>query len=270
MAIIISIFQFTLSFLVGVLIWYTFIKGRVHSTRYLDNLTLSLPSLSGSALFRPGKKGQPSCVSTARLGGVTPSSPAERGQRSCAKLVFIFLIAYGFIFYLSVITHDYVLLYINNNPLFLETFDLNNFIGWLSKEIEYAKNVSITAFKKLNGSAVVDIFNDVKKSNIRSAHSILENFSAKFETLDGISKLAFILTFSSSMISWSLIGILFNLYGDYLLNRFKLEERFPKLAKIIIYRKKLTKYYIISNSLFIFSLCLMNIFLGLFVLSLYI
>jgi hypothetical protein len=97
--------------------------------------------------------------------------------------------------------------------------------------------------------------------------SILEDLSTKFETLDGISKLAFVLTFSSSMIFWCLIGILLNLYGDYLLNRFKLEERFPRLAKVLLYRKKLTKYYIISNSLFIFGLCLINIILGLSILS---
>lgn len=64
-----------------------------------------------------------------------------------------------------------------------------------------------------------------------------------------------------------MLGIILNIYGDYLLNRFKLEERYPKLAKIIIYRKKLSKYYIISNSLFIFSLCLINMILGLSILS---
>jgi hypothetical protein len=47
---------------------------------------------------------------------------AERGARSAEQeLIFIFLTAYEFNFYLSIITHDYVLIYINNNFLFLET-----------------------------------------------------------------------------------------------------------------------------------------------------
>lgn len=45
--------------------------------------------------------------------------------------------------------------------------------------------------------SIVDKVNNVNKSSV---FSILEDLSTKFESLDGISKLAFILTFSSSII----------------------------------------------------------------------
>lgn len=86
--------------------------------------------------------------------------------------------------------------------------------------------------------------------------------------MNGISKLAVSILFSSSIILWSLFGIFLNFYGNYLLEIFKLEERYPKLAIFIKYRKTLSKYYIISNFLVITSLCLINIILGLSMLSL--
>ena len=67
---------------------------------------------------------------------------------------------------------------------------------------------------------------------------------------------------------WCIFTIVLNLYGNYLIDRFKLKEKYPKIAKIIEYRQKLTKYYLISNFLMITILCLGNIVLGLFVLSL--
>jgi hypothetical protein len=59
-----------------------------------------------------------------------------------------------------------------------------------------------------------------------------------------------------------------NLYGNYLLERFNLEERYPKIATFINYRRKLSKYYIISNFLVVMSVCLINVILGLSILSL--
>ena len=54
-----------------------------------------------------------------------------------------------------------------------------------------------------------------------------------------------------------------NLYSNYLLDRFKLEEKYPKIALFINYRRKLSKYYLISNFLLIISMCLINVILGL-------
>nr|UZS77742.1 hypothetical protein [Lentinula edodes]UZS77792.1 hypothetical protein [Lentinula edodes]UZS77842.1 hypothetical protein [Lentinula edodes]UZS77892.1 hypothetical protein [Lentinula edodes]UZS77942.1 hypothetical protein [Lentinula edodes] len=96
----------------------------------------------------------------------------------------------------------------------------------------------------------------------------LDELLTSFESLSGISKLACTMLFSSSIILWCIFGILLNLYGNYLLDRFNLEERYPKIALFINYRRKLSKYYIMSNFLVIISMCLINVLLGISILSL--
>jgi len=134
----------------------------------------------------------------------------------------------------------------------------------LKKSIEAGTKFTNSISKENTDIEILKMINDVKKSSVFDLDEIL----TKFELLDGISKLAFVITFSSSIILWCLLGIILNFYGGYLLNRFKLEERYPKLATIIKYRQKLSKYYIFSNFLLIISVCLINIILGLSILSL--
>jgi|ERR1700730_249377 len=49
-----------------------------------------------------------------------------------------------------------------------------------------------------------------------------------------------------------LITILFAFYGNYLIEKLSLEQKYPKLSGIIKLRVKLQHYYILTNSLFIF------------------
>ena len=42
----------------------------------------------------------------------------------------------------------------------------------------------------------------------------------------------------------SIISILIVYYSNYLINKFRLETKYPKLAKFLYYRAKLTNYYI--------------------------
>ena len=44
-----------------------------------------------------------------------------------------------------------------------------------------------------------------------------------------------------------LTSIIFIFFGDYLLNKYDIEVRFPKLAKIIKLRRKFSNYYLIYN-----------------------
>ena len=74
--------------------------------------------------------------------------------------------------------------------------------------------------------------------------------------------------FSSYLISSCVFGILINLYGNFLLSRFKLEERYPKLAIFIKYRQKISKYYILLNLFMILFVCGINFILGFSILSL--
>ena len=106
--------------------------------------------------------------------------------------------------------------------------------------------------------------NDVNKSSVLDLDQLYNNF----DSLNGIQKLMLTLLFSSSLILWCLFTIIINLYGNYLLNGFNLEVKYPRLAKIINYRRKLTTYYVISNFLMIVIICLIQIVLSISILSL--
>ncbi len=73
----------------------------------------------------------------------------------------------------------------------------------------------------------------------------LDQIWSQFETFDGLTKLDCVMMLSSYIILTCIFGIAINLYGNYLLNRFKLEEKYPKLAIFIKYRKTVSKYYIL-------------------------
>ena len=105
--------------------------------------------------------------------------------------------------------------------------------------------------------------NKLQKSDIFG----LDKLWDKFENLDGLSKATLVFSFSSSLILWSIFTIIINMYGQYLLDRFNLESRFPKIAFFIKYRKNLSKYSIMSSYLAIIIMCLINIGFGLSILS---
>ena len=68
--------------------------------------------------------------------------------------------------------------------------------------------------------------------------------------------------------SFFILACIFSLasifYGDLLIVYFKLETRFPKLAKIIELRRKFQKYYFFMNLIFIFIMLLVIIWLNLY------
>ena len=71
------------------------------------------------------------------------------------------------------------------------------------------------------------------------------------ETLSGLQLFAFSIVCFNGLILNALLSILFILYGDFLIRYFKLEERYPKLAKFIQIRRKLQNFSIKYN----FSTC---------------
>jgi hypothetical protein len=74
---------------------------------------------------------------------------------------------------------------------------------------------------------------------------------------------------TNSLILWCILSIILNKYGDYLMDRFNLETRYPRFAVLIRYRKKLTKYYLWSNFLLIILVCITNMLLGTSILILF-
>ena len=89
----------------------------------------------------------------------------------------------------------------------------------------------------------------------------------KFETLEGVQKLAVSLLLFNSVLFSSLINIIFVFYGDYLIKKFNIEDRFPNLTNIINLRRKFSKYYFILNCLFILGVIIAEVLLCLAILS---
>ena len=126
--------------------------------------------------------------------------------------------------------------------------------------VEKGRRFSEEIMKKREENKILEMLeNAPRKSMILNLDELL----LSYESMSGILKVAVTMVLSSSMIIWCLVGIILNLYGNYLLDRFNLEKRYPKIALIINYRRKLSKYYLISNFFFIISACLVNILLGL-------
>jgi len=87
------------------------------------------------------------------------------------------------------------------------------------------------------------------------------------ESLSIIKKLALgFLIFKSVLIS-SLISIFVVFYGEWLLNKFNMETKYPALAKVIKYRRLFSRYYLIVSCLTIFIIILFEIIVCLFILS---
>ena len=93
----------------------------------------------------------------------------------------------------------------------------------------------------------------IDESKINKSSIINFDFSIEwFKTLDGVQQLAVGIFLGKSVILSSLISIIFIFYGDRILEKYKIAEKYPKLAKIIELRKKYQKYYFKYNCLLIF------------------
>lgn len=73
--------------------------------------------------------------------------------------------------------------------------------------------------------------------------------------------------FFSTVILSSSLSLISIYFGEYLLNKFNIEERYPRIAKFINLRRKFQRYYI-KLSLFYIVLCsIVQIALALFTLG---
>lgn len=103
------------------------------------------------------------------------------------------------------------------------------------------------------------ISNSENNDSIVKSSFILNDMYSKFK--DFISSLSVeeILAFSGLLLNGLIlshtISILLNLYGDYLINRFNLESRYPKLERFILLKRKFSNYNLKISFLWIF-LCI--------------
>ena len=119
---------------------------------------------------------------------------------------------------------------------------------------KYKEQIDNT-FQKANSKAneIIDFLNNTK-DNFRDDNPILKLISDYKEYLDTLSniELCLIINITTSLFIFACITtILSSILGNYLIDRFSLELRFPKLSTIIKWRVKFQNYYIVSNSIFI-------------------
>lgn len=109
--------------------------------------------------------------------------------------------------------------------------------------------------EKESGTNIAIIADKIKgkDSNFMSFNFNLNEF---LNSLTRLELFAFISLCFNSVILNALISIVFIWYGEFLIKYFKLETRYPKLAKFIDFRRKLQQYSLKYN-LFIIFICIL-------------
>ena len=84
-------------------------------------------------------------------------------------------------------------------------------------------------------------------------------------SLTRLELFAFISLCFNSVIISALVSIVFILYGDFLIKYFDLELKYPKIAKFIHFRKKISKYALYYNIFIIFFSAVCQLIAGLII-----
>jgi hypothetical protein len=121
--------------------------------------------------------------------------------------------------------------------------------------------------------AKIKIYEELSKKFSKNSNFIGDNIWELFnkfnEWLYSLSlqeNLAFVNLSGIILIMLSLFSIIMIFYGDIILNYFQLEERFPRIAKLIILRRKFQQYYLLINILIISVVLIIMFALNLLVL----
>lgn len=110
-------------------------------------------------------------------------------------------------------------------------------------------------------------FTDIKESNVLGSLSEMKEVineeltNLSSEQLGSLTNLLGFIMILGGMITISLI-----LFGKYIINYFKLEEKYPKLAKYIRLRQTFNKYYLIINIIIIYLILILYIVLNFYML----
>jgi hypothetical protein len=134
-----------------------------------------------------------------------------------------------------------------------------NKIAELKDKHLYHNSKTLEAIKEFNKETEVlkDIVTEESDKEIKdniheSFFSLGSVFTTKFESLNGIGQFASSILLLNYVVVSSLTTIVFILYGDYLLKKFNIEVKYPKLAKLILLAKKFRNYNLILSFSFIF------------------
>lgn len=94
-------------------------------------------------------------------------------------------------------------------------------------------------------------------------------FNEFFESISNLDLTQLILLFniiSSILLLNILISVLLSKYGDYLIEKFKLADKYPKLSKLILYRTKVQGIYFKYATILAFASLFFNLFINISIL----
>jgi hypothetical protein len=157
------------------------------------------------------------------------------------------------------------------------------------KKMVTGKDLELTLLSEKMEKNKNDYSNNLKKDNITDSHDEVTNTVIKspldkleisiyefirdirdnwYDNLNKLQQLCVSLLILNGVIFACVVNICLSLFGEYLINRFSLETRFPKLSKLIILRKKFQRYYLKFNLLVIILVVLTEMLFSIAVISL--
>lgn len=130
---------------------------------------------------------------------------------------------------------------------------------------ENAFNSHESGINNLNKSTteLLKFLEDLKsKFNSDDINNIIENFKVYLSTLNTFELCVLFNIFVSIFITFCLISIILIYYGNFLINYFNLENKFPKLAKFIQMRRTFQEFYMLLNFSLIFIALIFMIYVN--------
>ena len=146
------------------------------------------------------------------------------------------------------------------NPITSTTENVRNSIDNLNNNIvEESINMVTSKAEDINTlntfyKSLLEIISkeDGNNTNFTLDINIIDTINNFLNNLTVTQSLAFTHINGSLIILFSLCSIISIFYGEFLIQKFSLEIKFPKLAKFIQLRRKFQQFYLLINTLIIF------------------
>ena len=134
---------------------------------------------------------------------------------------------------------------------------LNDNISAVKEEVSQVKNDTETIIKSLESTK--KLINDFSLSSIKDLFNNTVDYFSSFDLFT--QSLIFNILCSSFLISL-LFSFLIGKYGNYVIEKFNLMVKYPKLYSMLILRLKLQKYYFTYITIMAIATLILNIFLN--------
>ena len=140
-----------------------------------------------------------------------------------------------------------------------------------SEEIVERISTELTEFNESTTTKVNEIFKSLSDNDNTSKllNDYWQQVNSVLENLSTIEKGAVAYILMSITIYYCIMGIAISYYGDKLIVYFKLEEKYPRLAKWIQYRRTIQHYSIALNILMILTIVAYVAYINILILFVY-